>query len=155
MDKIHQKWMNFALKEAKFAYSQKEVPIGAVIVYENEIIGKGYNQIELLKDPTAHAEMIAITSAANHLQDWRLSSCDMYVTLETCCMCAGAINKARLRNIFFGAYNQLEGCVSSKYNLCNDPTFNHQSGVKGGILQDECSFLLHSFFKDNSSNLVI
>ena len=155
MDKIHQKWMNFALKEAKFAYSQKEVPIGAVIVYENEIIGKGYNQIELLKDPTAHAEMIAITSAANHLQDWRLSSCDMYVTLEPCCMCAGAINKARLKNIFFGAYNQLEGCVSSKYNLCNDPTFNHQSGVKGGILQDECSFLLHSFFKDNSSNLVI
>ena len=155
MDKIHQKWMNFALKEAKFAYSQKEVPIGAVIVYENEIIGKGYNQIELLKDPTAHAEMIAITSAANHLQDWRLSSCDMYVTLEPFCMCAGAINKARLRNIFFGAYNQLEGCVSSKYNLCNDPTFNHQSGVKGGILQDECSFLLHSFFKDNSSNLVI
>ncbi len=155
MDKIHQKWMNFALKEAKFAYSQKEVPIGAVIVYENEIIGKGYNQIELLKDPTAHAEMIAITSAANRLQDWRLSSCDMYVTLEPCCICAGAINKARLRNIFFGAYNQLEGCVSSKYNLCNDPTFNHQSGVKGGILQDECSFLLHSFFKDNSSNLVI
>ena len=134
MDRTHQKWMNFALKEAKFAYSQKEVPIGAVIVYKNEIIGKGYNQIELLKDPTAHAEMIAITSAANHLQDWRLSSCDMYVTLEPCCMCAGAINKARLRNIFFGAYNQLEGCVSSKYNLCNDPTFNHQSGVKGGIL---------------------
>ena len=155
MDQIHQKWMNFALKEAKFAYSQKEVPVGAVIVYKNEIIGKGYNQIELLKDPTAHAEMIAITSAANHLQDWRLSSCDMYVTLEPCCMCAGAINKARLKNIFFGAYNQLEGCVSSKYNLCNDPTFNHQSGVKGGILQDECSFLLHSFFKDNSSNLVI
>ena len=155
MDKIHQKWMDFALKEAKFAYSQKEVPIGAVIVYKNEIIGKGYNQIELLKDPTAHAEMIAITSAANHLQDWRLSLCDMYVTLEPCCMCAGAINKARLRNIFFGAYNQLEGCVSSKYNLCNDPTFNHQSGVKGGILQDECSFLLHSFFKDNSSNLVV
>ena len=134
MDRTHQKWMNFALKEAKFAYSQKEVPIGAVIVYKNEIIGKGYNQIELLKDPTAHAEMIAITSAANHLQDWRLSSCDMYVTLEPCCMCAGAINKARLRNIFFGAYNQLEGCVSSKYNLCNDPTFYHQSGVKGGIL---------------------
>ena len=155
MDQIHQKWMNFALKEAKFAYSQKEVPIGAVIVYKNEIIGKGYNQIELLKDPTAHAEMIAITSAANHLQDWRLSSCDMYVTLEPCCMCAGAINKARLRNIFFGAYNQLEGCVSSKYNLCNEPTFNHQSGVKGGIMKDECSFLLHSFFKDNSSNLAI
>ena len=108
MDKIHQKWMNFALKEAKFAYSQKEVPIGAVIVYENEIIGKGYNQIELLKDPTAHAEMIAITSAANHLQDWRLSSCDMYVTLEPCCMCAGAINKARLRNIFFGGCHILQ-----------------------------------------------
>tara|TARA_B100000676_G_C17510590_1_gene547687 strand:+ start:68 stop:535 length:468 start_codon:yes stop_codon:yes gene_type:complete len=155
MDKIHQKWMKYALKEAKFAYTQKEIPVGAIIVYENEIIGKGYNQIELLKDPTAHAEMIAITSAANFLQDWRLNSCDMYVTLEPCCMCAGAINRSRLRNIFFGAYNDLEGCVTSKYNLCNDPSFSHQSGVKGGIMQVECSFLLHSFFKDNSSSLSV
>ena len=153
MDKIHQKWMAYAIKEAKIAFSKKEVPVGAIIVHENKIIAKGYNQVELLNDPTAHAEMIAITSAANHLQSWRLNRCDMYVTLEPCCMCAGAINKARIKNIFFGAYNEIEGCVTSKYNLCNDPNFNHQSGVKGGILIEECSFLLHTFFKDNSTNL--
>ena len=153
MDKIHKKWMAYAIKEANISYSKKEVPVGAIIVYQNKIIAKGHNQVELLKDPTAHAEMIAITSAANHLQNWRLNECDMYVTLEPCCMCAGAIYKSRIKNIFFGAYNELEGCVTSKYNLCNDPNFNHQAGVMGGILQDECSYLMHTFFKDNSSKL--
>ena len=152
MEKIHQKWMAIALKEAKIALKNKEFPVGAIIVQNNQIIGRGYNQVELLQDATAHAEMIAITSATNSLKNWRLNDCDIYVTLEPCCMCAGAIMKSRLKNIFFGAYNKSEGCVSSLYNICNDPRFNHQSGIKGGILGDECAYLLHAFFEDNSIN---
>tara|TARA_B100000945_G_scaffold9873_1_gene7869 strand:+ start:898 stop:1356 length:459 start_codon:yes stop_codon:yes gene_type:complete len=152
MEKIHQKWMQIALKEAKIALKNKEFPVGAIIVQNNQIIARGYNQVELLQDATAHAEMIAITSATNSLKNWRLNDCDIYVTLEPCCMCAGAIMKSRLKNVFFGAYNKSEGCVSSLYNICNDPRFNHQSGIKGGILGDECAYLLHSFFEDNSIN---
>ena len=154
MDKIHEKWMELALKEAKIAFSNKEIPIGAIIVKNNKMIAKGYNQIELLKDATAHAEMLAITSASNFLKDWRLIDCDIYVTLEPCCMCAGAILKSRVKNVFFGAYNKSEGCITSLYNICNDPRFNHQSGIKGGILEQECSHLLYSFFKDNSTNII-
>ena len=139
--------MNLALIEARKAFRNKEIPIGSIIVKDNKIIGKGYNQVELLKDSTAHAEMIAITSACNTLSNWRLNECDIYVTLEPCAMCAGAIIKSRLRNIFFGSYNNKDGCVSSIYNLCNDSRFNHQSGIQGGILNDECSYLLTSFFK--------
>ena len=147
MNKIHKKWMLRALKEAEAALLKKETPVGAVIVQNNKIIGRGYNQVELLKDPTAHAEILAITSAASTLGDWRLNDCDMYVTLEPCIMCSGAIVKSRLKNIFFGAYNEKDGCVSSLYNICNDPRFNHQSGVKGGILMEECSALIDIFFK--------
>tara|TARA_B100000029_G_C17347591_1_gene877569 strand:- start:88 stop:531 length:444 start_codon:yes stop_codon:yes gene_type:complete len=147
MNKINESWMKLALVEARKALRDNEVPIGAVIVKDNKIISKAYNQVELLKDSTAHAEMIAITSASNSLNNWRLSECDLYVTLEPCAMCSGAIIKSRIRNIFFGAYNNSDGCVSSLYNLCSDPRFNHQSGVKGGILEQECSYLLTSFFK--------
>ena len=91
--------------------------------------------------------MLSITSASNTLGDWRLNDCDMYVTLEPCAMCAGAIVKSRLKNIFFGAYNKQDGCVSSLYNICNDPRFNHQSGIKGGILEQDCSNLMSIFFK--------
>jgi len=150
MNKVHEKWMKLALKEAKNAFNNKEFPVGAVIVQNNQIIAKGFNQIELLQDATAHAEMIAITSASNFLKNWRLHDCDLYVTLEPCCMCAGAIMKSRIKNVFFGAYNKNDGCISSLYNICNDPRFNHQSGIKGGILSDECSHLLYSFFEDNS-----
>ena len=139
--------MKLALIEARKAFRNKEIPIGAIIVKDNKIIGKGYNQVELLKDATAHAEMIAITSASNTLNDWRLNECDMYVTLEPCAMCSGAIIKSRIRNIFFGAYNNSNGCVSTLYNLCNDSRFNHQSGIQGSILEQECSYLLSSFFK--------
>ena len=97
MNKIHESWMNLALIEARKAFRNKEVPVGAIIVKDNKVIGKGYNQIELLKDATAHAEIIAITSASNTLNDWRLDQCDIYVTLEPCAMCAGAIVKSRLR----------------------------------------------------------
>lgn len=150
MNKVHEKWMKLALKEAKNAFNNKEFPVGAVIVQNNQIIAKGFNQMELLQDATAHAEMIAITSASNFLKNWRLHDCDLYVTLEPCCMCAGAIMKSRIQNVFFGAYNKNDGCISSLYNICNDPRFNHQSGIKGGILSDECSHLLYSFFEDNS-----
>tara|TARA_B100000427_G_scaffold203035_1_gene168803 strand:- start:94 stop:552 length:459 start_codon:yes stop_codon:yes gene_type:complete len=150
MNKVHEKWMKLALKEAKNAFNNKEFPVGAVIVQNNQIIAKGFNQMELLQDATAHAEMIAITSASNFLKNWRLHDCDLYVTLEPCCMCAGAIMKSRIKNVFFGAYNKNDGCISSLYNICNDPRFNHQSGIKGGILSDECSHLLYSFFEDNS-----
>ena len=152
MSKIHEQWMQKAIIEAKTALKNKEFPIGAIVVRNNQIIGKGYNQIELLKDATAHAEMIAITSASSYIKDWRLNDCDIYITLEPCCMCAGAIMKSRLKNVFFGAYNKSDGCVSSLYNLCNDPRFNHQSGIKGGILGDECSYLFQSFFQDSSIN---
>tara|TARA_B100000809_G_C14702390_1_gene374665 strand:+ start:91 stop:543 length:453 start_codon:yes stop_codon:yes gene_type:complete len=148
MNKMYDKWMKIALKEAKIALSNKELPIGAVIVKDNKIIAKGYNQVELLKDATAHAEMLAITSASNSLKNWRLIDCDIYITLEPCCMCSGAIIKSRIRNVFFGAYNKSEGCATSLYNICNDPRLNHQCGIKGGILEGESSYLLHSFFKD-------
>ena len=146
MNEKHNKWMKLAIKEAKIAFSNRDMPIGAIIVQNNKIIAKGYNQVELLKDATAHAEMLAITSASSFIKDWRLIDCDIYITLEPCCMCDGAIVKSRIRNVFFGAYNKSEGCASSLYNICNDPRFNHQSGVKGGILEDECSYLLYSFF---------
>ena len=147
MNKINKEWMRIALKEAEIAFESKEIPIGAIIIKNNKIISKAHNQVELLKDSTAHAEILAITSASSRLDNWRLSECDMYVTLEPCAMCAGAIVKSRLRNIFFGCYNKYEGCVSSVYNLCNEPKFNHQSGIKGGILEEECSDLLNAFFK--------
>ena len=121
MIKIHEKWMKLALKEAKNAFNNKEFPVGAVIVQNNQIIAKGFNQMELLQDATAHAEMIAITSASNFLKNWRLHDCDLYVTLEPCCMCAGAIMKSRIKNVFFGAYNKNDGCISSLYIICNDP----------------------------------
>ena len=146
MNKTHQKWMGIALKEAEIAFKNKEIPIGAIIVKDNKLISKGYNQVELLKDATAHAEMLAITSASSFLNDWRLTDCDIYITLEPCCMCAGAIVKSRIKNVFFGAYNQSEGSISSLYNICNDIRLNHQCGIQGGILSDECSYLLKSFF---------
>ena len=147
MNKINESWMKLALVEARKAFRDKEVPRGAIIVKNNKIVSKGYNQVELLKDSTAHAEMIAITSASNTLNNWRLNECDIYVTLEPCSMCAGAIIKSRITNIFFGAYNNSDGCVSSLYNLCSDSRFNHQSGIEGGILEEECGYLLTSFFK--------
>ena len=148
MSKIHQTWMLKALQEAKIALQKEEVPIGAIIVKDGKIIGKGYNQVELLKDSTAHAEMLAITAAASTLGNWRLDDCDMYVTLEPCIMCSGAIIKSRLKNIFFGAYNKKDGGVASLYNICNDSRLNHQVGIQGGILKEESSYILNLFFKD-------
>ncbi len=142
----HEIWMNSAFKEAEKAYDKKEIPIGAVIVFENRIIGKGYNQIETLKDPTAHAEILAITSAANYLSSKVLLGCSLYVTLEPCSMCAGAIVLAKIENLFFGSFDNKSGACGTVLNITNNKSLNHQLKVCGGILDEQCSELLRSFF---------
>ncbi len=140
-------WMNFALKEAAKAYQKKEIPVGAVIVKEKQVIGKGHNLRETLKDPTAHAEMLAITSAAETLNSWRLDDCSLYVTLEPCAMCAGAILNARIPRVIFGAYDAQAGMCGSVDNLCDLNLLNHKAVVKGGIEATLCQNLLDRFFK--------
>ena len=144
----HEKWMRLALREAEQAFDIKEVPVGAVIVRGSHLIGRGHNQMELLTDPTAHAEIISITAAASFLGDWRLEECTLYVTKEPCAMCAGAILNSRLEKVVFGCYDEKEGCCGSLYQICSDPRFSHKTAVKGGILQDDCNSLLVSFFKN-------
>jgi len=144
----HENWMKVALREAEKAFNEKEVPIGAIVVKDDKVIGRGYNQCETLNDPTAHAEIIAITSAANTIKNWRLLECSLYVTKEPCSMCAGAIVNSRLKFIGFGAFDEKEGCCGSLYQICNDPRFKHQASVKGGILDESCSFLLKNFFSN-------
>ena len=140
--------MRLALQEAEQAIDIKEVPVGAVILRGNHLIGRGHNQMELLTDPTAHAEIISITAAASFLGDWRLEECTLYVTKEPCAMCAGAILNSRLEKVVFGCYDEKEGCCGSLYQICSDPRFSHKTAVKGGILQDDCNSLLVSFFKN-------
>jgi len=142
----HEKWMRVALQEAEKAFYAKEVPVGAVVVKDNLIIGRGYNQCEGLHDPTAHAEIIAITSATNTLKDWRLTGCSLYVTKEPCPMCAGALINARVKFLGFGIYDEKEGCCGSLYQICRDPRFKHQLIVKGGIIEDHCNSLIQEFF---------
>ena len=149
----HEKWRKAALQEAEKAFQAKEVPLGAVIVKDNLIIGRGYNQCESLHDPTAHAEIIAITSAANTLQDWRLTDCSLYVTKEPCPMCAGALINARIKFLGFGMYDEQEGCCGSLYQICRDPRFKHQLTVKGGIVDDHCRSLIQTFFKKKRKKL--
>ena len=138
--------MEYALKEAEAAYKRKEVPVGAVIVCDRKIIGKGYNQTETLQDPTAHAEMIAITAAATHLGSWRLDNCTLYVTLEPCAMCAGAIVLARVPMLMFGAYDPKAGACSSLFNITNDSRLNHRVHTVGGVLEPKCGALMKDFF---------
>jgi len=142
------KWMKEALKEAKKAFSKKEVPIGAVVVCEDQIIGRGHNQIESLNDATAHAEILAITAASNALSSWRLSGCTLYATVEPCVMCAGAISLARIDRIVFGAFDPKKGAVGSLYNILKDDRLNHQVEISFGVLEKECSQILNVFFKE-------
>ena len=142
----HIKWMKVAFKEAEKAFEKDEVPIGAVVVKSGQIIGRGYNQCESLIDPTAHAEIIAITSAANTIKDWRLKDCQLYVTKEPCPMCAGALVNARINMVIFGMYDEKEGCCGSLYQLCRDNRFKHQLTVKGGIMEDACTLMIQEFF---------
>ena len=143
----HSQHMEMALREAVKALKVDEVPIGAVVLQNNSVIGRGYNQRETLKDPTAHAEMIAITAAANTKGDWRLDDCVLYVTKEPCPMCAGAIVISRLKMVVFGCYDEQEGCCGSLYQLCGDPRFSTTVAVKGGILEQKCLGLIQEFFQ--------
>ena len=138
--------MKEALEEAKRAFEKDEPPVGAVVVRDGEIIARGHNLRENLQDPTAHAEMLAIRAAAAKLGRWRLSDCDIYVTLEPCIMCAGAMVLSRLNRLIYGAYDPKAGAVDSLMNLLSDQRLNHQMEVKSGILASECSYLLRSFF---------
>ena len=140
--------MREALKEAKKAYSTYEVPVGAVVVYNGEIIGRGYNQRENLKDPTAHAEILAIKDASRYLDAWRLLDCTMYVTLEPCAMCAGAIVNARIGRLVIGTRDPKIGCCGTIEDLTNHPKFNHRLEVEFGVLEYECSSIISDFFKE-------
>ena len=142
----HDQWMNMALREARRAFDANEVPVGAIIVHHGEIIGRGYNQREQLQDPTAHAEMIAITAAANHLNSMRLENCTLYVTLEPCPMCAGAIVLARIPTLVFGSYDPKAGACGTLYNIVEDRRLNHNVHVLGGICDRESEALLKDFF---------
>lgn len=140
--------MKEALKEAAKAYSIYEVPVGAIVVHKDKIIGRGYNKRESLKDPTAHGEIIAIKEASQHLKAWRLMDCTLYVTLEPCAMCAGAIVNSRIDRVVIGARDPKRGCCGTVEDLTNHPEFNHKSKVEFGILEDECSNIISKFFKE-------
>ncbi|MEW5894969.1 MAG: tRNA adenosine(34) deaminase TadA [Candidatus Omnitrophota bacterium] len=140
-------FMQEALKLAKRAQEADEVPVGAVIVYKEQIIARAFNQVELLKDPTAHAEMIAITQAASHLNQKWLNECVLYVTLEPCSMCAGALVLARIGRICFGAFDPKAGACGSVINLAEHPRLNHRIIVNGGVLQEPCAAFLTNFFE--------
>ena len=145
--KNHSAWMNEALRLAGKAYREGEIPVGAVIVQKNKIIGRGYNQRERLKDPTAHAEILAITAAAGTLEDWRLTDCTLYVTKEPCPMCAGAIINSRMHLLVFGAYDEEKGCCGSLYQLCGDRRLDSKTAVKGGVEEENCTAILQEFFQ--------
>ncbi|MFY9402000.1 MAG: tRNA adenosine(34) deaminase TadA [Candidatus Omnitrophota bacterium] len=148
MDKAHKTYMSLALQKARIAFEEDEVPVGAVIVSGSKVIATGYNQVERLKDPTAHAEMIALTSAANFLGTKWLNEASLYVTIEPCSMCAGALVLARIKNIYYGASDPKTGACGSVINIANHKTLNHKINVFSGVMQEECSSLLKDFFKN-------
>ncbi len=145
---IQEKYMREALKQAKKAYSLGEVPIGCVIVHEGKIIGRGYNRRNTDKNTLSHAEITAIRKASKIIGDWRLEDCTLYVTLEPCQMCAGAIVQARIPEVVIGCMNPKAGCAGSVLNILEMPEFNHQAAVVKGILEQECSDLLKTFFAE-------
>jgi len=146
MKTSHSYYMQEALKEARKAFERDEVPVGAVIVYKKRIIARAHNQILTLKDPTAHAEMIAITQAADYLKNERLINCSLYVTIEPCSMCAGAAVLARIKKIIYGARDPKSGACGSTLNLANNKKLNHKIEVFSGVLQEDCSLLMKEFF---------
>ncbi len=143
----HETYMGYAFKEAEIAYEKGEIPVGCIIVFQNSIIAKAHNQVESLKDPTAHAEILAITSAAAYLQSKQLAGCSIYVTLEPCPMCAGAIVLSKAENLYFGAYDIRSGACGSIMNITNNKDLNHRPVVTGGILDEKCKNILKSFFE--------
>ena len=143
-----EKYMKEALKQARKAYALGEVPIGCVIVYQDKIIGRGYNRRNTDRNTLAHAEITAINKASKKLNDWRLEGCTLYVTLEPCQMCAGAIVQARVTEVVMGSMNPKAGCGGSILNILEMPEFNHQVQVRRGVLAEECTHMLTTFFKE-------
>ena len=139
-------WMSQAFKLAEKAFSLDEVPVGAVVVCYDRIIGKGYNQCESLNDATAHAEVLAISAASNTLDNWRLNECEIYITKEPCVMCAGAIINSRIKRVVFGSYDDKKGACGSLYEICGDKRLGSSTSVNGGVMEKECSFILKEFF---------
>ena len=144
---MHEAFMRIAYQEAEAALAADEVPIGAVIVHGDQVIASAHNQRERLRDPTAHAEMIAITQAAESLNSWRLNDCTLYVTLEPCCMCAGAIVQARLGRVVYGAPDPKAGAVHSLFQLLSDQRLNHRAEIVSGVLLEPCGQILTRFFE--------
>ena len=144
---LHEHYMREAIREAQIAASYGEVPIGAVIVKDGQVIARGHNMREIWKDPTAHAELIAIREAARQTAGWRLTGCTLYVTLEPCPMCAGSIILSRVDHVVIGAMDPKGGAVGSKLNIVETDEFNHRPEVTTGVLADECSMMLREFFR--------
>jgi tRNA(adenine34) deaminase len=140
-------FMREALRQAQKAYAADEVPVGAVVVREGKIIARAHNQVELLKDATAHAEMLALTQAEAAVGDWRLTDCDLYVSKEPCAMCAGAVVHTRIRRVIFGCADLSAGAAGTMMNLLQMPTLNHRCEIRCGVLQTECAAILQEFFR--------
>lgn len=148
---FHIKFMVEAFKLAEKAYEEGEIPVGAVVVHENKIVGKGYNQVQMLKDPTAHAEMLAISAACSTLQNKYLSNCTLYVTLEPCHMCAGALVWSKIDRIVFGAMDEKSGSCGTKMNIASNKALNHSIEIIQGVMELDSKFLLQQFFKQKRS----
>ena len=146
--RLHEKYMDKAIAQAMRAYGNGDVPIGCVIVYDDKIIARGFNKRNLKKTTLAHAEILAIEQASRKLGDWRLEDCTMYVTLEPCQMCSGAIVQSRMTRVVVGCMNPKAGCAGSILNLLDMPEFNHQVELTTGVMEEECSLMMKSFFKE-------
>lgn len=144
---MQEKFMFLALEQAKKAQKKDEVPIGAVIVYNGKVISRAFNLMEKKQMATAHAEILAINKACKKLKSWRLLDCELYVTLEPCPMCAGAIANARIKKVYFGAYEPKSGSAESKYKILSDSGLNHSVEYQGGLLEDECAKILKDYFR--------
>lgn len=151
-DNIHKKFMFEAFKLAEKAFEEGEVPVGAVVIYENKIIGKGYNQVELLKDPTAHAEILAISAACSTLQQKYLTGCSLYVTLEPCAMCSGAIVWSKLDRVIFGAMDEKAGGCGTRFNITANNHLNHKTEIIQGVMELDSQYLLKQFFEQKRKN---
>ena len=145
---MHEKYMKLALREAQKAYDKKEIPVGAVIVKDDKVIARAHNLKEIKNDTTKHAELLAIQKASKKLGCWRLEDCEMYVTLEPCCMCAGALIQSRVKKVYIGTMDYKTGACGSVLNLLSDYKFNHTVDIETGILAEECEKILKDFFKE-------
>jgi tRNA(adenine34) deaminase len=146
-EEIDERFMNEAIELAQRALESEDVPVGAIVVRGDKVIGRGFNQREKLQDPTAHAEMLAVTAAAEYIGHWRLEGCTLYVTLEPCAMCAGALVLARVERLVFGAYDEKAGACGSVFQLAADPRLNHRIEQTGGVLAGPCAGLRRDFFR--------